>query len=95
MKYPYDVHSHGAQTGITSKAPPSDDLANAMLAGSLGVTCLADLPDDPVLGRNAGGTLAAVRTPHGHHLESPGRMDNLVANHASVARPTPPISKRA
>src|SRR6202049_3676570 len=30
-----DVHSHGGKTGITSKAPPSDDLANAMRAGSL------------------------------------------------------------
>ena len=25
-----DVHSHGGQTGITSKAPPNDDLADAM-----------------------------------------------------------------
>ena len=30
-----DVHSHGGSTGITSKAPPSGDLANAMRAGSL------------------------------------------------------------
>jgi membrane dipeptidase len=29
-----DVHSHGGRTGITSKAPPSDDLATAMRAGS-------------------------------------------------------------
>jgi PAS fold len=32
-----DVHSHGSKTGITSKAPPSGDLANAMRAGSLAV----------------------------------------------------------
>ena len=30
-----DVHSHGGSTGITSKAPPSGDLASAMRAGSL------------------------------------------------------------
>ena len=32
-----DVHTHGGTTGITSTAPPSDDLANAMRAGSLAV----------------------------------------------------------
>jgi len=26
----FDVHTHGGSTGITSKAPPSDDLANGM-----------------------------------------------------------------
>src|SRR5229473_8020713 len=52
-----DVHSHGGKTGISSKAPPSDDLANAMRAGSLAVACLADVPDGPVLGRNAQGIL--------------------------------------
>src|SRR5712691_7216400 len=41
----FDVHSHGGSTGITSKAPPSGDLANAMRAGSLAVACLADVPD--------------------------------------------------
>ena len=40
-----DVHSHGGKTGITSKAPPSDDLAIGMRAGSLAVACLADVPD--------------------------------------------------
>jgi membrane dipeptidase len=30
-----DVHTHGGKTGITSKAPPNDDLANAMRSGSL------------------------------------------------------------
>ena len=35
-----DVHTHGGTTGITSKAPPSDDLAKAMRAGSLAVACL-------------------------------------------------------
>src|SRR6202047_4450386 len=35
-----DVHTHGGQTGIMSKAPPSDDLANHMRAGALAVACL-------------------------------------------------------
>src|SRR5438105_12020426 len=52
-----DVHTHGGKTGITSKAPPNDDLANAMQTGSLAVACLADVPDGPVLGRNAQGVL--------------------------------------
>src|ERR1700756_4337513 len=56
-----DVHSHGGKTGITSKAPPNDDLASAMRAGSLAVACLADVPDGPVLGRNAEDVLAATR----------------------------------
>jgi len=42
-----DVHSHGGSTGITSKVPPSGDLADAMRAGSLAVACLADVPDWP------------------------------------------------
>jgi hypothetical protein len=37
-----DVHSHGGNTGITSKAPPSGDLPNAMRAGSLAIACLAE-----------------------------------------------------
>jgi hypothetical protein len=44
-----DVHTHGGKTGITSKAPLNDDLANAMRAGSLAVACLADVPDGPIL----------------------------------------------
>src|SRR5579871_5239962 len=48
-----DVHTHGGTTGITSRAPPNDDLASGMRAGSLAVACLADVPDGPVLGRNA------------------------------------------
>jgi membrane dipeptidase len=81
-----DVHTHGGKTGITSMAPPNDDLANAMQAGSLAVACLADVPDGPVLGRNAQGVLAAVRTPelgqlYKHHLERLAWMDEMVANH--------------
>jgi membrane dipeptidase len=69
-----DVHTHGGKTGITSKAPPNDDLADAMRAGALAVACLADVPDGPILARNAEGALAALRTPapgelYRHHLE--------------------------
>ena len=81
-----DVHTHGGKTGITSQAPPNDDLANAMRAGSLAVACLADVPDGPVLGRNTEGVLAALRTPepgelYRHHLERLAWMDEMVANH--------------
>src|SRR5437870_5806792 len=81
-----DVHTHGGKTGITSKAPPNDDLANAMRSGSLAVACLADVPDGPVLGRNTEGVLAALRTPepgqlYRYHLERLGWMDETVANH--------------
>ncbi len=81
-----DVHTHGGKTGITSKAPPNDDLAKAMRAGSLAVACLADVPDGPVLGRNREGVLAAVRAPepgqlYRHHLERLVWMDEMVANH--------------
>ena len=81
-----DVHTHGGQTGITSKAPPNDDLATAMRAGSLAVACLADVPDGPILGRNTEGVLAAVSTPepgqlYRHHLERLAWMDEMVASH--------------
>ena len=80
-----DVHSHGGRTGITSKAPPNGDLAQAMRTGVLAVACLADVPDMPVLGRS-GGALSAVRAPaHGelyrHHLDRLAWMDELVATH--------------
>jgi len=81
-----DVHSHGGKTGITSKAPPNGDLANAMQAGYLAVACLADVPDGPILARNAAGALAAVRMPepgqlYQHHQERLAWMDEMVANH--------------
>ena len=66
------VHSHGGATGITSKAPPSGDLADAMRVGSLAVACLADVPDWPVLGRSAEGALAMVRTPAPGELSGGG-----------------------
>ena len=81
-----DVHSHGGSTGITSKAPPSADLTNAMRTGSLAVACLADVPDWPVLGRNAKGALAMVRTPalgelYRYHLDRLAWLDQLIADH--------------
>jgi membrane dipeptidase len=81
-----DVHSHGGATGITSKAPPSGDLAEAMRVGSLAVACLADVPDWPVLGRSAEGALAMVRTPapgelYRYHLDRLAWMDELIADH--------------
>ena len=81
-----DVHSHGGKTGITSKAPPNDDLANDMRAGSLAVACLADVPDGPILARNKEGALAATRTPaagelYRHHLDRLAWMDEMVAHH--------------
>ena len=57
-----DVHTHGGRTGITSDAPPSGDIARDMRAGSLAAACLADVPDGPILGRNAEGALAVVAT---------------------------------
>ena len=81
-----DVHSHGGKTGITSKAPPNDDLANDMRAGSLAVACLADVPDGPILARDAEGALAAMRAPapgelYKHHLDRLAWMDDMVADH--------------
>jgi len=81
-----DVHSHGGATGISSKAPPSRDLASNMRDGSLAVACLADVPDGPILGRDASGALSALRIPgpgelYRHHLGRLAWMDALVADH--------------
>jgi membrane dipeptidase len=81
-----DVHTHGGNSGISSKAPPNNDLADHMRGGSLAVACLADVPDGPILGRNAEGALSALRRPapgelYRHHLERLAWMDDLVAHH--------------
>jgi membrane dipeptidase len=81
-----DVHTHGGTTGITSRAPPNDDLARGMRAGSLAVACLADVPDGPVLGRNPAGVLTALRTPgpnqlYQYHLDRLAWVDEMVAKH--------------
>jgi membrane dipeptidase len=57
-----------------------------MRAGTLAVACLADVPDWPVLGRNAEGALAAVRAPqpgelYRYHLDRLAWIDELVAHH--------------
>jgi len=81
-----DVHTHGGTTGITSEAPPGDDLAKGMKAGSLAVACLADVPDRPILGRNPAGVLTALRTPepgelYKYHLGRLDWVDKMVAQH--------------
>jgi membrane dipeptidase len=81
-----DVHTHGGTTGIVSEAPPNDDLAKGMRAGSLTVACLADVPDGPILGRNVAGVLGALRTPepgqlYKYHLERLDWVDEMVAHH--------------
>jgi membrane dipeptidase len=81
-----DVHTHGGTTGITSKAPPSADLATGMRAGSLATACLADVPDAPLLARNAAGVLGATRTPqpgelYRYHLDRLSWTDEMVAKH--------------
>jgi membrane dipeptidase len=80
-----DVHTHGGTTGITSQAPPSDNLANGMRAGSLAVACLADVPDGPILGRDAAGVLRAGTPEPGqlykYHLGRLDWVDQMVANH--------------
>jgi membrane dipeptidase len=81
-----DVHTHGGPTGVTSRLAPSDDLASSMRAGRIAVVCLADVPDAPILGRNAENVLAAVRQPqpgqlYQYHLERLTWMDELVARH--------------
>jgi len=70
-----DVHTHAGVNGITSPtAWPNDDLARQMRAGRIAVVCLADVPDGPILGRNAQNVLVALRTPepgvlYGYHLD--------------------------
>ncbi len=81
-----DVHTHGGTSGITSRAPPGDDLAKGMRAGSLAVACLADVPDGPILGRNAAGVLTALRTPapdelYRYHLDRLAWVDEMVVHH--------------
>jgi len=81
-----DVHTHGGATGVTSKSAPGGDLARGMRAGRVSVACLADVPDGPILGRNASNVLVALKQPapgqlYQHHLERLAWMDELVARH--------------
>jgi membrane dipeptidase len=81
-----DVHSHAGATGVVSRNAPNDDLARGMRAGRIAIVCLADVPDGPILGRNANNVLAAVRQPapgelYRYHLDRLGWMDELSARH--------------
>ena len=82
-----DVHTHAGANGVTSRtARPSDDIARGMRAGRIAVLCLADVPDGPILGRNAQNVLVAQRTPepgflYAHHLDRLAWIDELVAKH--------------
>jgi membrane dipeptidase len=82
-----DVHTHAGPNGVTSRtARPSDEIARSMRAGRIAILCLADVPDGPILGRNAQNVLVAQRTPepgflYTHHLERLAWIDELVAKH--------------
>jgi membrane dipeptidase len=82
-----DVHSHAGANGIVARnTPPNDGLARGMRAGRIAVVCLADVPDGPILGRNANNVLAAVRQPapgelYQYHLNRLAWMDELTARH--------------
>jgi membrane dipeptidase len=81
-----DVHTHAGLTGVTSKSPPSGDLAQSMRAGGMAIVCLADVPDAPILGRSANNVLTVVRQPapgqlYQYHLERIAWMDELVARY--------------
>jgi membrane dipeptidase len=81
-----DVHTHGGTTGITSTAPPNDDMAKGMRAGALAAACLADVPDGPLLGRNVSGVLTSLRPPkqgelYKYHLDRLAWIDEMVAKH--------------
>jgi membrane dipeptidase len=81
-----DVHSHGGAAGVTSRQPPSGELARGMRAGGISIVCLADVPDGPILGRNANNVLTALRQPapgqlYQHHLDRLSWIDELTAKH--------------
>ena len=82
-----DVHTHAGPNGVTSRtAVPSDDLGRSMRAGRIAVLCLADVPDGPILGRDASNVLRALREPepgflYQYHLQRLGWVDELCARH--------------
>ncbi|HET7342437.1 MAG TPA: membrane dipeptidase, partial [Methylomirabilota bacterium] len=81
-----DVHSHAGATGIASDRAPSDDLARGMRAGRLVIVCLADVPDRPILGRNARNVLGVTRRPapgelYRYHLDRLAWADEVTARH--------------
>ena len=65
-----------------------------MRAGRIAVLCLADVPDGPILGRNAQNVLVAQRTPepgflYTYHLDRLAWIDELVAEHGIRRALTP------
>lgn len=81
-----DVHTHGGPQGIYSPAPPNGMLAADMRAGSLAAVCLSEIPDEPLLGRNAAGVVCLTRLPepgelYRHHLERLAWADDMVTHH--------------
>jgi membrane dipeptidase len=80
-----DVHTHGGKTGIGAPTP-NGDLARNMRAGGIAAVCLAEVPDRPLLGRDAKGVLKALRAPgpdelYRFHLGTLDWIDALVAQH--------------
>jgi membrane dipeptidase len=80
-----DTHNHGGPTGISSKGPPTNALADGMRAGGLAAVCLAEVPDGPLLGREKG-VLRSMRAPaagelYQFHLKRLDWIDELVAQH--------------
>src|SRR5215467_11610481 len=82
-----DVHTHAGQQGLTSPtARPSADLGRSMHAGGIAMLCLADVPDGPILGRNAQHVLTVLRTPEpgflwNVHLDRLAWVDELIAHY--------------
>ena len=81
-----DVHSHGGPMGITSRGAPAGELPRGMRAGGIAIVCLADVPDGPLLGRDANSVLAALRPAkpgelYRYHLDRLKWVDDLVAAH--------------
>ena len=81
-----DVHSHGGPMGITSRGAPAGELPRGMRAGCIAIVCLADVPDGPLLGRDANSVLAALRPAkpgelYRYHLDRLKWVDDLVAAH--------------
>ena len=79
-----DVHSHGGPTGIVSRNAPTGELARGMRAGHVAIVCLADVPDGPLLGRDANNVFSALRPAqpgqlYRHHLDRLKWVDDLVA----------------
>ena len=82
-----DVHSHAGATGVTARGvQPNGDLARGMRAGGMATVCLADVPDGPLLGRRANGSLGVTRDAapgelYQFHLDRLSWIDELVTKH--------------